>query len=563
MMKLSNQKGFSSVEIFFLLLFIGTMATVGIVALKGNVKKGKIFDTKKGINSLVAAVIGYAAQNKALPPDLSYVDNSTDAYNKSYVYAYDATVLTNVCGAGSTSIQISSAITNVAFIITSGGANHTVNSTPNTTGSYSGTVTISGDDIYGYATLEQLRTRAGCVASKLYIMNNELPKACVDGSYTANVYAGGGQPATVSPYYTWSHSATPAASWLDNTSVSNYYTLTGTAPSTVGTYSVSFTVTDGLNTYSRSLPLKVILCTGGTETTSDISFSDHLNYFATVEGNKNVVKSTTEGNTKLVLGGSGGGADDYGYGCTWFPDETNVVSPCTAISCPLDNRTTRAYFEFKTANNDTNSQSTKYAGGFTFTLMQGGNAATVCGGADSALGYGSYGTRAGISGDSAATEFDIYYDSLRNDPAYYNHAALVFEGDNVHGNTNGSITNPSCSSSVAEEGCYINTGSVTWMEDQEKRYARVELHTRCNSTCSSCNSSGSYALYKLWVEDSKPANLDNLTANYTGTSVKARHCFLFPDNLKNAKLGFTTGVPDTGKSNKFTISDFIIKFDAN
>ncbi|MBF0505630.1 MAG: putative Ig domain-containing protein [Nitrospirae bacterium] len=121
----------------------------------------------------------------------------------------------------------------------------------------------------------------------------------------------------------------------------------------------------------------------------------------------------------------------------------------------------------------------------------------------------------------------------------------------VFNNTNGSGTTYQNS---------VNGSHVTWMEDgcnagYTNHDARVELHTRCNGTCSSCETASctSTALLKVWIDGGN----NNLGANETSLSPDLAYCFTLPSAMNQAKIGFTEG---TGASDQL---GYIANFIAN
>ncbi len=104
---------------------------------------------------------------------------------------------------------------------------------------------------------------------------------------------------------------------------------------------------------------------------------------------------------------------------------------------------------------------------------------------------------------------------------------------------------------------------VTWMEDgcqagYTNHNARVEVHTRCNATCSVCETSSctSTALMKVWVDGNGGNGNNNLTVNEPSNPDMA-YCFTLPSAMNQVKVGFTEG---TGAENQL---GYIANFEAN
>jgi len=316
-----------------------------------------------------------------------------------------------------------------------------------------------------------------------------------------------------------------------------------------------------------------------------------------------------------------------GSACIWYP-----------YNFPLFGKTLRAYWNFCFANSDTSSDSTTYADGYTFTLMQGSNPTTYCGtGTPSdpvtnpffdcqySGHFGEFLAYCGLPGQSTALEFDIYPNSgsqTRNDPSNdYNHIAIVnainehngptlsgLYGENTHnyggnpacGTTlkacNGTctgnkacsgtcdgvaVTNKTCAGTCfgtcngtcngTGSGCIYNgfpninftvpSGhtAATWLEDgcntnKDNHNARVEVHSRCNSDCSQCETSSctTKSFIKVWIDK----NNNNLVSNESSTP-DLSYCADLPTALNQFKAGFTQA---TGAKNQLGyISNFILK----
>ena len=120
-------------------------------------------------------------------------------------------------------------VSNVAYIILSGGDNGaaTLKSTLNGTflgaafntailrlsssnlavgGNATGTITVdpTNSDLVRWVTLDELRSKVGCQGAPLKLVNNELPYGSASSStYSAMIIADGGVPSTAPDSYSW------------------------------------------------------------------------------------------------------------------------------------------------------------------------------------------------------------------------------------------------------------------------------------------------------------------------------------------------------------------------
>ncbi|MFO0752397.1 MAG: putative Ig domain-containing protein [Thermodesulfovibrionales bacterium] len=609
-----GEKGIALVPVILVLLVVASLLAVGLATFGPLARRGKVNATKDTLDATVKALISWAEPNKRLPcaanDNAGYctsqgdelaeaVQNPNDAWSKPLFYIYDNHLADpaqgGLCGRATTNLTVrlcpdagcaapAAVLPNVAFIVLSGGENYN-NQTFGTGGVtaattvnvYDSSVTLdayttdmnrgeSYDDVVRWVTLGELKSRAGCSGTTrgaLKILNNQLPDACIGQAYSAAVYAEGGVPSSGSPYYTWSNSVTPTPAWTVAASGAyDYYTISGTpacaTPPCFHTFFVNANDTNG-NTAQRALALRVKNCVG-----EDISFSDpgDMTGFSlnVVENNSPAVSVDTSTNTVTF----GGGLLNTS-GCVWYP--TTVT---------LANRTLRAFFNFSFANIDSSGNSTAYADGFTFALMQGSSPTTYCGTGTTynattnpnfqcTGGFGEFLGYCGLPGESVAVEFDTYPNNGRNDPAgSYNHVAVVKStsthtgglpagtyGDNTH-NVGG---NPACNGT--DPGCvydnaFGNGYPVTWLEDGATHSARIEVHTGCTNTCATCEIAGNtYAFFKVWVDC---AGCNDITGNFTGSAPKVTHCFNLSGAMNQVKMGFTEA---TGASvDVATLSNF-------
>jgi hypothetical protein len=204
--------GFAMLPVILAVLFIGVLIGVGLTVIVPRVKKEKYNQTQDIMDATIQAVISWSAANGRLPNSTTLpllAKTTDDAWRNRLVYVYDntltATSTGGICGRQTTSVADGST-GNIAFLLISAGDDYTVNSTPNTSGPYSGNVTLSAGDIAKAVTLKQLKNRAGCYATskgRLRIINNELPQACNGQPYAATLYAEYGVPFASGGFYKW------------------------------------------------------------------------------------------------------------------------------------------------------------------------------------------------------------------------------------------------------------------------------------------------------------------------------------------------------------------------
>ncbi len=238
----ASSEGFTLVEMAMVLVAVGIVIALGASLIGPLTKRVKFNDSRDIVNGAVDSVSSWAAGKNRVPcakgdqtagtacASLSLttdefsaaVRNPNDAFGRPLIYIYDSALTipstTNspkdtICGRQSTNINVNNSISNVAFIILSGGDDYRVDTKIGTTPVSSGTITaattVTADivnDIVKWVTLDELRTKIGCQGSQLKVVDNELPYGYNGAPYSANVYADGGVPYTnyvTSGKYKW------------------------------------------------------------------------------------------------------------------------------------------------------------------------------------------------------------------------------------------------------------------------------------------------------------------------------------------------------------------------
>lgn len=295
----------------------------------------------------------------------------------------------------------------------------------------------------------------------------------------------------------------------------------------------------------------LVACITGTVAAPPITFTENIAEFVTGgSSGGSQVTINPDGSATLFITGASNKS-----GCFWYPNTMVLYDTGTSTG-----KTMRAYFKFRFEDVETNTTSSSYGDGFTFTIMRGtANTAypnTMCGGSDR-LGYeGSDGgghPPLAVATPNIAMEFDTFYNSADSDPRpggkNQNHIAFIADGDLSHGGV--TFASPCAGTTQA---CYP-ASSPNWLEDNVTHQARMEISAGCNSTCSTCGGSGSYALVKGWVDC---ATCSDLGSNYGGTP-HIKQCTALEDSLRSVKFGFTAG-ESAGVRQTIHLSDFAIVF---
>jgi prepilin-type N-terminal cleavage/methylation domain-containing protein len=239
-----REKGFTLIEIAMVLVIIGLLVGIGAGLMGPLTKQVKLRRTRDTVNDVYNAIIGYAASNKIIPPDLQVLGVKTkDAYGRDLLYSAAGGITAgNICTTMGGYLKVNDDGTskeNVAFIVFSQGEN-----VCNDTGT-SSPFTISGigtpgscpsgyDDIVMYQDIHFMRER---ICNTFRIVTDSLPRGTEEVAYpTVPLQATDG----TAPYK-WSLVSGSLPPGINPPGVSGI--LSGT-PGEDGTFSFSVSVAD-------------------------------------------------------------------------------------------------------------------------------------------------------------------------------------------------------------------------------------------------------------------------------------------------------------------------------
>jgi len=230
--KLNDSTGFTLIELSIVLVIVGLLLGMGAGLVGTLTKRAKLFENRGIIDAAIESLISYAASNNDLPDVATFstvVRNPNDVWKKPIYYIVDDDLLDStaggICERKTTQLSLNNCpstgcgtptntIDNVAFIILSGSANF--NNQTRGSSAVTSAITVNHytqslelddynadmnrtepyDDIVKWITLDELRIKAGCNASPIKIVNNELPYGFQGSTYSAKIFADGGVPYT-------------------------------------------------------------------------------------------------------------------------------------------------------------------------------------------------------------------------------------------------------------------------------------------------------------------------------------------------------------------------------
>lgn len=507
------KKGFSLIEMAVIVIIVGVLLATFLPRMLGTIKGGVVKDSRNSVRHARDEIIGYAVINNVLPAATAdwevpdSIANREDAWGQRLLYLWAHN--SSVADPGDLVNNNICGHADTDISVTQGGT-----TTPDV-----GFIVLSKGqnmlcDIQGFPGSGASHPCAGA------------------GSFTAGVLAHGSDSLE-----------NPGEDFDD---IVEYVTLAH--------------LKDKLN------------CQGGGGSMappgSDVNFANDFSDFnnpVTSAGDVGAVSLNTSEKTVDLGGGEGNS-----YGCLWYQGNYNNGTDdiCATGECDF-NGGVRLFFRFAFNNPDA-GDSTTYGHGFTFALIDGGNAVDVCGASQDDIGYA--GTMGGnnIDPPKMAVEVDTYPDVAQKNDCDENHVACVFWGsplanrgrDNIHGdptfNSNG--TNPEDyreALAVYPEGFNATVGQETWLEDGVTHTMRIDITRGWDATVSryTINATAWVGLYN---------NSSDLTQTYYNSGVLPNIHYDDFDytggTWPTIRFGWTQATGVGGVTQDVTISDFGIKF---
>ena len=615
-----NRRGMALLNMVFIFIFIGVLAVAGVKMYGSIVARGKINDTKGGLENQVKIIVAWAAKNGRLPTGGEYPSvfggaAPLDAWGKPIAYIYDTTLTSATTGGlcGSTSTTLTDSGTNMAFALVSGGEDHTIDTkvsgvTVPGSGAQSGAITNYQTDLYRAVPLEEMKNKAGCygpTGGKLALLNNELPRVCVSTAYNVSVYATGGVPFNSSEYK-WCASGTfpgtivakgaavaiPACPTYSTASYANIQ-LTGTAPATPPTPNpapITFKIQDSQgNIAERTYTINTGYCylANGRFYGSDPTCGNAIGGCAALPpqdpniGTAPPAVITPTGSQISLTGNSAGFLTVDSTNTNSVSNNANTtfdlgwltgdITGCIWYQTPqlLGGNTMRAFFNFQSKYADVSGNSTQYGDGFTFATVQaaGTDPNTTCGYANAISGQhgeflGFYGLRHNPSTTTLGT---INGDSIAVEFDTYPNTGSRNDPANNHvaivkdGDNTHNTTTPNMGNNPA---CSGTLGSGCYYTGTTTWLENALLHDvrvemKTNCSTNTCASCGLASGSYSQINAWIDSGNSDLRSNY-GTAPTVQHCFLRPASMDNVYFGFTVA---TGAAvDNYTISNFGIAF---
>ncbi len=307
--------------------------------------------------------------------------------------------------------------------------------------------------------------------------------------------------------------------------------------------------------YSPTAPTQDVWAGITTVTATQKSFAANFASFVPAG-----VGVTTNATDKTVTVADAAGTSG---GCFWFPN-----------TIPLAGKIVRAYYDYKFSFADTfalTGSGTDRGNGFTFQMVRNdiGPPSGVCG-READMGALSPGVPVGL-GDpwglkSFIFETDVHKDAGNADPNE-NHTAIMAYGNLIHGGSptppgNNGYLSTACNGTAP--GCrHAPANKFEESPSPLDHNQRIEIHTGCNSTCSTCDPAhhlapNTYARITAWVDctdcDDIIVDLDR-----TAKTPTINRCIDLDTELNSFYFGFTGGFRSGAARQGVTIQNFQLR----
>jgi len=227
-----NEQGFTLIEMAIILMILGVLVTMGAGMMGTLTKRLKLRETREAVNNAAESIAGYAAATGHLPGSARFtavVTKSRDSWDNALNYIpAEGLVRDGICARKTTGLSLrtctarncsspSETITDIAYVIISGGDNFNIQTALKNrivrvfdqgigpVDDYERDMSRAEqyDDVVKWATLYDLRGKAGCSGPQMRIINSELPSAMDNDKYFAEVFADGGVPYASRGKYRW------------------------------------------------------------------------------------------------------------------------------------------------------------------------------------------------------------------------------------------------------------------------------------------------------------------------------------------------------------------------
>lgn len=186
---LKKSEGFTLVELAIVLVVIGAIIAMGVGLMGPLIKQQKMVKTRKVLETIKEAIIGYAITHRSLPPDLSVLGvRTSDGFGKEVLFL--SASISDICQDTTTPLSLLEGCSdsscssyqakrdNIAFVVVSGSENQNIqtNNISNTIKTYLPEVEVDDydsdfkrvekyDDLSIYVSLYELKGAISCSAT--------------------------------------------------------------------------------------------------------------------------------------------------------------------------------------------------------------------------------------------------------------------------------------------------------------------------------------------------------------------------------------------------------------